>query len=140
MSPALRSSHVRTPYQRLQDVHPRPAKVHPGLPPEQTGVNPTVPTDPFLALIDEARILCGMSQKEMALNADVNLGQFSAAMSGQKHFSVSWLDAQPFDYRAALARIVAKKFGISKEQQRQIVLDRLFAAIHELVTLTVVSE
>jgi DNA-binding XRE family transcriptional regulator len=107
-----------------------------------TTANAVVPTDPFLALIDEARVLCGMSQKEMALNAGVNFGTFSAAMNGThgKNFSVAWLDAQPFDYRAALARIVAKKFGISKEQQRQIVLDRLFAIIHELVALTVVSE
>jgi hypothetical protein len=111
------------------------------LPVEQTPVNVT-PVTSFLALIDEARVACGMSQKEMALSAGVNEGQFSLALRGTqgKNFDPRWLDDQPMTYRIALAKVISKKFGVSRDTQRAIVMRRVFAAIDELVALTMDTE
>jgi hypothetical protein len=108
---------------------------------ESIPVNVT-PDTSFLALIDEARVLCGMSQKEMAVVAGVNEGQFSLALRGTqgKNFDPRWLDEQPIKFRTALASIISKKFGVSRDQQRAIVLQRVFDAIEQLVALTVVAE
>lgn len=98
--------------------------------------------DAFLALIDETRIGLGWSHKQMAINAAVDPGVWSEAMKGKpgRNFSVPWLDAQPIAYRIAFAKLVAKKFGVSRETERAIVLRRLFDAVESLVLLTEVSE
>lgn len=126
---------------RLPEGKPKPARISPDLLGGETAVNVT-PDTAFLALIDEARVHCGMSQKEMALAAGVNEGQFSLALRGThgKNFDPRWLDRQPLSFRASLAGILSKKFGVSREQQRAIVLQKLFDCIEQLVALTVVSE
>jgi hypothetical protein len=126
---------------RLPAGKPKAARISPDLLGGETVVNVT-PDTAFLALIDEARVLCGMSQKEMAIAAGVNEGHFSLALRGTngKNFDPRWLDKQPIAFRSALAAILAKKFGVSREQQRAIVLQKLFDCIEQLVALTVVSE
>ena len=138
-TPAARTQRNSVP----RDFHvprPTPAKVSIRTKAMETNENnPVTPDEPFLALIDEARVFCGMSQKEMALNAQVNFGHFSEAMSGKRHFSVAWLDAQPFEFREAIGKIIAKKYGASRETQRAVVLRRMFSAINDLVAMTEVD-
>lgn len=125
---------------------PRAAKIHPDLIADQTASNqepePFVqPVEPLLAIVDEARIRCGMSLKEMAIAADVNLGTFCDAMKGKpgKNFNVSWLDPQPIRYRITFAKLLSQKHGISREQERAIVIQRLFDSIEDLLTLTMTA-
>lgn len=138
---AARAMQSNTLDSRLPVSKPKPARISPDLPGGETTVNVT-PDTAFLSLIDEARVLCGMSQKEMALSAGVNEGHFSLALRGTqgKNFDPRWLDKQPLAFRAALASLLSKKFGVSREQQRAIVLQKLFDCIEQLVALTVVSE
>lgn len=100
------------------------------------------PDTGFLALIDEARVRCGWSQKQMAINAGVNEGTFSQALHGSngKNFDPRWLDAQPIEYRIALADIIGNKFGVTRDMKRALVLRKVFDAIGELTALTEVSE
>lgn len=100
------------------------------------------PAEPLLAVVDEARIRCGMTLKEMAGNAEVNFGTFCDAMNGKpgKNFCIVWLDKQPITYRLTFAKLVSQKYGISKAAERALVIRRLFSAIEDLLTLTVVSE
>jgi len=127
----------------LAALKPRAAKVGLGLPETATTANPpVVPDTPLLALYDEARVLCGLSQKEMAHNAGINEGTFSQALRGTagKNFDPRWIDRQSTDYKIALTTLMQRKFGVTREAARAVVLRKLFAAIDELVSLTVVSE
>lgn len=113
------------------------------LQPTATAANQGItPDTPLLALYDEARILCGMSQKEMAITAGVNEGTFSQALRGEgsRTFNPEWIDRQPHGYKVALTTLMQRKFGVTKEAARAVVIHKLFAAIEELLTLTVVSE
>jgi transcriptional regulator with XRE-family HTH domain len=112
------------------------------LQPTATAANPSViPDTPLLALYDEARILCGLSQKEMAITAGVNEGTFSQALRGEgsRTFNPEWIDRQSHDYKVALTTLMQRKFGVTREAARAVIVRKLFAAIEELLTLTTVD-
>jgi hypothetical protein len=89
----------------------------------------------FLALIDEARIRAGLSQKEMAISANVDAGTFSSALSGQGrvNFAAHWLHNQPDAFWSAFAKIVLERRGIDEARADELTADR----IGELVTLLI---
>lgn len=90
----------------------------------------------LLALVDEARIRAGMSQKEMAINAGVPEGPFSEALRGVRgNFAIHWLDRQPDVFWLAFHRITADRYGITPQKQDEVWADR----IGELVTLLIKS-
>lgn len=110
--------------------------------PIETNSSDTGQQTAFLALVNEAMIRSGLSQKAAAINARVDEPTFSKGLRGLpgKNFHVGWLDAQPIEFRIALAKLLSMKFGVSKETERAIVIRRLFDCIEELLVLTVVSE
>jgi hypothetical protein len=89
----------------------------------------------FLSLIDEARIRAGLSQKEMAICANVDAGTFSVALSGQGrvNFAAHWLNGQPDAFWAAFSKIVLERRGIDQQRADDLTADR----IGELVTLLI---
>lgn len=103
-----------------------------------------IPDVPLLALYDEARVLCGMSQKEMAINAGVNEGTFSQAWRGQGQRKVQpeWIDRQPRKYKVALTTLMQRNFGVVIESRGELLLIDAKASIDTLTRLlerTVVS-
>lgn len=88
----------------------------------------------FLALVDQARILAGLSVKEMAINAAVPEGPFSEAFRGVRgNLAVHWLDRQPQAFWIQFIRIVSERQGLSPETQARVQITR----IKELVGLLV---
>jgi transcriptional regulator with XRE-family HTH domain len=117
----------------LDDVRGRAAKILPGSDPTRSEQNPDEKAA-FLALIDEARIRAGLSQKEMAMTAAVSEGVFSEALKGQRgNFAIHWLATQPAPFWAAFLKILARRFDITPEREIDLAADR----IGELVALLV---
>lgn len=94
-----------------------------------------------LALIDEARIKCGMSGKEMAHYAGVLESVLSEALSGTRgNFAAHWLFLQPEKFVSAFVDLVLMKRGIDKPRLAQIRASRIGELVALLVEQTVVSE
>lgn len=94
-----------------------------------------------LALIDEARIKCGMSGKEMAHYAGVLESVLSEALSGTRgNFAAHWLFLQPEKFVTAFTDLVLLKRGIDKPRLAQIRASRIGELVALLVEQTVVSE
>lgn len=101
------------------------------------------PDTPLLALYDEARVLCRMSQKEMAIDAGTDEGTFSQAMHGARNFPTRWIDNQKPAYKKCLATLQARRWGGTVESHNELLLKDAKASIDTLTRLlerTVVSE
>lgn len=94
-----------------------------------------------LALIDEARMRCLMSGKEMAHYAGVTESVLSEALSGKRgNFAAHWLFLQPEKFVAAFTELVLMKRGIDKPKMAQVRAQRIGELIALLVESTAVSE
>jgi len=91
----------------------------------------------YLALIDEARIRSGMSVKEMAIEANVDMATFAAALKGtsRQNFAAHWLAAQPTKWWMAFHKITADRYGLSPRVEQETFAER----VGELVTLLLKS-
>ena len=91
----------------------------------------------YLALVDEARIRAGMSVKEMAIEANVDVATFAAALKGtsRQNFAAHWLHTQPTKYKLAYQAITADRYGLSVQREHEAWAER----IGELVTLLLKS-
>ena len=129
-----RPTHANSVGQSLHGVKGRAAKVGLSSTPMPTESNPDDKAA-FLSLIDEARIRAGLSQKEMAISANVDAGTFSAALSGQGrvNFAAHWLHGQPDAFWSAFSKIVLERRGIDQARADELTADR----IGELVSLLI---
>jgi hypothetical protein len=131
---ASRSTHPNSVGTALDRVKGRAAKV--GITSEPLPIGPNSEDKAaFLALIDEARIRAGLSQKEMAISANVDQGTFSEALSGQGriNFAAHWLHNQCDGFWTAFAKIVLEKRGLDQDRVEELTAQR----IGELVTLLI---
>ena len=133
---ALRTQQ-KTLRESLDDVRPKAAKILTTSEPVRTAQNSNE-KQAFLALIDEARIRAGLSQKEMSLNACVQEGAFSEALKGARgNFAAHWLDTQPVSFRAALHKLLAIRWGLGQETQAHIEAERIGELVSLLIKRTV---
>jgi hypothetical protein len=133
---AVRTQH-KTLRESLDDVRPKAAKILTTSEPVRTVQNSNEKLA-FLALIDEARIRAGLSQKEMAITAAVNEGAFSEALKGSRgNFAAHWLDAQPQSFRAAFHKLLGMRWGLDQAAEADIDAERIGALVALLVKRTV---
>lgn len=94
-----------------------------------------------LALIDEARIKCDMSKKEMAHYAGVLESVLSEALSGTRgNFAAHWLFLQPDKFVSAFVDLVLMKRGIDKTAKLAMRRQRIAELVALIVETTAVSE
>lgn len=141
MAVSMGATALRTPQKTLResldDVRPRAAKILTTSEPVRTVQNSSDKAA-FLALIDEARIRAGLSQKEMSLNASVNEGAFSEALKGARgNFAAHWLDTQPVEFRAAFHKLLAIRWGLDENTDAHIDADRIGELVALLIRRTV---
>lgn len=141
MAPSLGAAAVRTHQKTLResldDVRPKAAKILTSSEPVKTAQN-VDDKAAFLALIDEARIRAGMSQKEMSINAAANEGAFSEALAGARgNFAAHWLDRQPKPFRQAFHKLLGLRWGIDEASEADIEAERIGELVALLIKRTV---
>jgi hypothetical protein len=135
---AVRTQH-KTLRESLDDVRPKAAKILTPSEPVRTVQN-NDDKGAFLALIDEARIRAGLSQKEMSINAVVNEGAFSEALKGARgNFAAHWLDRQPKSFRQAFHKLLGLRWGIDEATESEIEAERIGELVSLLIKRTVRS-
>lgn len=153
MGRSLATAEVRThpnPLRNdLESVRGKDAKIRMDSEPVRT-TSERVRIDPnltdkaaFLALVDECRIACDMSVKEMAINASVPESQMSEALKGvpgRGNFAGHWLYCQPERFLAKFCDLVLTKRGIDKARRAQIRGQQIGQLVALLVESTVVDK
>jgi hypothetical protein len=133
---AVRTQH-KTLRESLDDVRPKAAKILTTSEPVRTVQNDHEKLA-FLALIDEARIRAGLSQKAMAITAAVNEGAFSEALKGARgNFAAHWLDGQPQAFRQAFHKLLGLRWGIDEASESDIEAERIGELVSLLIKRTV---
>jgi hypothetical protein len=78
-----------------------------------------------LRLIQQTRLDTGMSQKELALNADVTESEMSEALSGARRFSAEWLWMQPDRFLLKFVDLLMDARHLTPENVRAVRASRI---------------
>jgi hypothetical protein len=114
MKVSVATEPVRT---QLNSIRCQPAKV-------RIAANPTGNAD-LLPLIKQAAAETGLSQKAMALNADVGESVLSEALNGRRHFAAEWWWAQPDTFLLKFLELVMEARQLTPENARAVRMARI---------------
>jgi hypothetical protein len=87
----------------------------------------------LLPLLKQAIRETGMSQKELALNADVPESVVSEALSGRRHFAAEWWWAQPDRFLLRFLELVTEARQLTPENRAAIRRRRIVELIELLL-------